>query len=291
MKRNGILFFLFFIALTSCLFPGCSHCPDMQFPPSDGLLVLFLDVGQADCTLLIQEEHAMLIDTATEDQYETIADHLACAGITSLDALILTHPHADHIGSAAEILENYPVEQIFLPEATATTTTFSLTLDTILEHHIPASAPEPGDHFQFGDATLTFLSPPNGKTFSDLNDSSLVFLLEYDGFRILFTGDAGITVEEQILESGWDIQCDLIKVPHHGSDTASSADFLHAASPDWAVFTTEEDSPDGLPDEDVVSRYETLGAGLFFTHQDGDIVVEISDSTFTVERLSAAFMN
>ncbi len=257
----------------------------------DGLYVLFMDVGQADCTLILQGEHAMLVDTATSDRQDTIVEYLDLFGVTEFDAMVFTHPHADHIGSAAALIDEYPVGQIFLPDAVTTTATFERTLDAILEHEIPASAPVPGDGYAFGEAYLTFLSPPAGDSPSDLNDSSIAFILDYNGIGMLFTGDMGSGMEHRILDDGYDIQCDLIKVPHHGSRTASCEEFVEAVSPSWAIFTTEENSSDGLPNQDVIDRYYAIGAELFLTHLDGSIFAEVTGSALSVSRFDPALIH
>lgn len=289
MKHRRILLLLIalllLLPLTSCVLP---YEPVSLDP--DGLFVLFMDVGQADCALILQGEHAMLVDTATADRYDTIAGYLDLFGVTALDALVLTHPHADHIGSAAALMADYPVGQVFLPDAVTTTATFERTLDAMLEYEIPASAPSPGETYALGEAVLTFLSPPSGESFSDLNDSSVAFILDYNGVGMLFTGDMGSGMEQRILDGGFDVRCDLIKVPHHGSRTASSEAFVEAVSPSWAVFTTEEDSSDGLPKQEVVDRYEAAGAALYFTHIDGSILAEVTGSTLRVSPFDPALV-
>ena len=302
MKHRHFLLFPLILALlltlTSCVLPFdfadlmslAENSEPISLDP-DGLFVLFMDVGQADCTLIMQGEHAMLIDTATSDRFDTIVEYLDLFGITKLDAMVLTHPHADHIGSAAALLEKYPVGQIFLPDAVTTTATFERTLDVILEQEIPASAPEPGDGYTFGEAYLTFLSPPPGESPSDLNDSSIAFILDYNGIGMMFTGDMGSSMEQKILEDGYDIQCDLIKVPHHGSRTASCEEFVEAVSPSWAIFFTEDHSSDGLPNQEVIDRYRDIGAERFFTHLDGSIFAEVNGSTLSVSRFDPAFVN
>ena len=108
---------------------------------------------------------------------------------------------------------------------------------------------------------------------------------------MMFTGDMGSDMEYRILESGYNIQCDLIKVPHHGSRTASSEAFVQAVSPRYAIFTTEANSSDGLPDEEVVARYQAAGAELYFLHVDGSMMAEVSGSTLSVYPFTLAPIN
>lgn len=260
---------------------GESYPQEVEIDP-DGMRLVFMDVGQADCTLILQGEHAMLVDTGTAGEYETIAGYLDRYGVRELDALILTHPHADHIGSAPKILEDYSVHQVFLPGATTTTKVFERTLDLILEQEIPADAPTPGDTWQLGKATLTFLSPDPDEEFSDLNDASIAFIIDYNGIGAFFSGDMGSAMEKEVIGAGYYLACDLIKVPHHGSRTASCQELVDAVNPRYAVFTTEANSDDGLPDEDVIERYEEQGTTLYFSHLDGTILADISGTELLV---------
>lgn len=251
-------------------------------PDPNGLYVFFADVGQADCALILQGGHAMLVDTGGPESFDKISDTLDRFGVKELDLLVLTHPHTDHIGSAADILKRYDVRRIFMPFAVNETEVFEDLLDTVSDLKIPASVPEPGDTVLLGGAELFFLSPPRVGQYDELNDRSIVFRLRFSGIRLLFTGDMEQPTEGRLLSSGYDLGADLIKVPHHGSLSSSSAALVKAVSPSYAVFTTAAESDDGLPNQTVVDRYRSVGAELYFTHLDGDVWAEVKNGRLTV---------
>lgn len=139
------------------------------------------------------------------------------------------------------------------------------------------------DTIPFDDAVVTMLAP-NSAEYSDTNDYSIVLMVEFDDVKLLLTGDAGIESEEEILEfakkNNVDLNCDILKVGHHGSRTASTQEFISAVDPEYAVIMVAEENSYGLPDEDVLERLSNHGAVIYQTKDKGDIRLKINDGAY-----------
>ena len=140
-----------------------------------------------------------------------------------------------------------------------------------------------GDEIKFGNAVLTMIAPASAE-YSDTNDYSIVWMLEFEGVKVLLTGDAGKESEEEMLkfasENNFDLDCDVLKVGHHGSRTASTEAFISAVSPEYAVVMVSEGNSYGLPDEDVIERLENHNAVVYQTKDKGDIKLIIDDGEY-----------
>jgi len=139
------------------------------------------------------------------------------------------------------------------------------------------------DKIPFGDANITMIAP-NSEEYSDINDTSIVLMVEFDGVNLLLTGDASKQSEEEILkmaaENQFDLDCDVLKVGHHGSRTASMEAFIEAISPEYAIVMVAEENSYGLPDEDVLERLERHGTVVYQTKDEGDIKLTIDDGQY-----------
>ena len=143
-----------------------------------------------------------------------------------------------------------------------------------------------GDIIPFGDALVTILAPNSAK-YSDTNDYSIVIMVEFEDVRLLLTGDAGKVSENEMisrsLDSGFDLDCDILKVGHHGSRTASTDSFISKVKPEYAIIMVAEDNSYGLPDEDVLERLENIGAKIYMTKDVGDILLTIDNGTYNFD--------
>ena len=279
----ALLALLLLAAAPGCGFPyldtqASAPAGTLAFDPADETLsVHILDVGQADAILIRQGDSAMLVDAAEPDYADAVVSYIKEQGVEELTYLVATHPHEDHIGGMPAVLEAFSVKRIFMPYVEHDTKTYEALLDAILDRGLTAEAPEPGDEYILGSAKITMLSPPKDAEFDDLNDYSIAFLLEFEGCSMLFTGDMGEAAEELVLAEGRDIQCDVLKVGHHGSKTASSEAFLDAADPQYAVMTVSADAKSSLPAASIVKRYEERGITIYRTDTDGTVVVRMND--------------
>ncbi|MFP4199404.1 MAG: MBL fold metallo-hydrolase [Halanaerobium sp.] len=252
---------------------------------AQNLKIHFIDVGQGD-SILIETAAGENILVDGGDRADKIAagiiDYLQKQKIEKLDYLISTHPHADHIGGLADILDSFEVETVLDSGKIHTSKTYENYLTKIDQKNINFKTPRRGDQFQLGKTKLKFLHPDSPVEAYDLNNSSLVFLLEYRQQKFLFTGDIEKEVEATLLKENPDLRVNLIKVPHHGSKTSSSKDFVEQLKPETAVIQVG-DNHYGHPAAEVIELYQNQGARVYRNDLNGNLVVTADGSDYTVK--------
>lgn len=227
---------------------------DLPNAPEGELQVHFIDVGQGDAALLVTSENAVMIDAGpTSARYYTsgfVADRVG-----AIDLMILTHPHEDHVGGAAQILESVPVAKVMMPDVTSTAGAFVRALDAVEKSGAAAVIAEPGDVYDVGGMRVTVLAPLS-TDHDDLNDSSVVVRVDYGRRSFLFTGDAEQVSEREMLGAypAAALDCDVLKVGHHGSESSSCADFLDAVRPRIAVISVGRQNDYGHPESETLDR-------------------------------------
>ena len=244
---------------------------------AENLVVYFLDVGQADAAILQCGDEVMMIDGGESADSSLIYSYLTkTLGITHIDYMIATHPHADHIGSLSGALNACSVGVVYSPVTSYDSKQFSSLVKYTQKQGRDLTVPEVGDSFAFGDAQVQFLSP--SQKYSNTNDSSIVVRIVHGINTFLFAGDAEWDAEHDMVDSGYDLSATVLKVGHHGSDTSSSYVFLREVMPKYAVISCGKDNSYGHPTEGVLSRLRDVGAQIFRTDLQGDVVF-VSDGT------------
>lgn len=250
----------------------------------DDLKIYFLDVGQGDSVLIqVPGNHNILIDAGNNGDDDYIYSYLKQLGIETLDYVIGTHPHEDHIGSIDMVINNFNVKQIIMPNVTKDTKTFSDVIKAMVDKGLLNTNVKVGDEFDLGEAKFTILAP-NSNDYSDVNDHSIVIKLEYDKNSFIFTGDAETVSEHEMVASGMDLSADLLKVANHGSGTSTTAQFLKKVSPTYAVISVGEGNKYGHPDDITINRLVIHGVDVYRTDKLGTIVVTSDGNTIEVDR-------
>ena len=242
--------------------------------PGDGVYVTFIDVGQGDSTLAYCEGETLLIDAGVPGQGEVVGEYLDSIGVTELDYVVCTHAHEDHCGGLDYILENYEVGTLFAPytefDASGTFTHFE---DTAAGLGLDITVPELGMEFTLGSAVFEFIGPVSDWD-GDVNDSSLIIRLDYGDDSFLFTGDMGAdALLDCAYVGGYSLNCDVLKLGHHGSRTSTDEEVMRLTSPEVAVACCGEDNSYGHPHDEVVELCESEGVLLLRTDRDGDITL------------------
>lgn len=245
----------------------------------------FLDVGQGDCILIRSHAGGLLLIDAGVHAMGTsvVVPYLQAEGIEEIDAVVMTHPHADHIGGLVPVLEQIPVKRIYSNYQVHTTQLYERLLLLIESLDIPFLLAEPGVKIEIPGIDSIQVLHPSQPLGSDLNNNSIVVRMDVDGVGFLFTGDIEKTAEAQLLKEQADLTADIIKVPHHGSNTSSHQEFIDAVGPKIAVIQVKEGNSYDHPDAVVVQRYQAAGAEVYRTDYHGTITVNVSNGRVSVE--------
>ena len=258
----------------------------------DGRLhVVFADVGNGDSALIISPTgRQVLVDGGPEAQDATrLLGSALPFWDRSLDVVVLTHGHADHISGLLEVLRRYDVGQIVEREAGHTTPDYLSWKQAIEEGGSVLMDARAGQMIDLGDgATIEVLHPPEtlmAGTDSDLNNASIVLRIVYGDVSFLLTGDIFVEAERYILSSGVDVRSTVLKVPHHGSRTSSSPEFVEQVSPSVAVISVGADNRFGHPHAETLEVLDLYApdARVMSTRDHGSIRFVTDGTTLSVE--------
>jgi len=230
----------------------------------------YIDVGQADATLVMCDGKNMLIDGGNVEDSSLMYSYLEDHGIDYIDYMICTHAHEDHIGGLAGALNYAQVDIVYCPTDNDETEEFKDFDKYVEKQGEIIQIPEAGSEFFLGSAKCNILGI---NTFDDdPNNTSIVLKIEYGETAFLFSGDAEASVENVIIEEGNDISCTVMKAPHHGSDTSLSYRWLNEAMPEYAVISAGEGNSYGHPCEETLSKLRDAQVKVFRTDMQGDII-------------------
>ena len=240
------------------------------------LKVHYIDVGQADSILVQQGSQNMLIDAGNNADANTVVAYLKQQGVSKIDYLIMTHPHEDHIGGADAVINTFNIGTVYMPKVTSTTQTFKDVVTAMNNKNLKATVPIPGSTFRLGDAVCTILAP-NSNSYKDLNNYSIVLRLVFGSNKFIFEGDAEDISEKEILNNGYDISADVIKIGHHGSNSSSTQSYINKVNPKYAVISIGKGNTYGHPHQETMAILKGMEIPVYRTDENGTIVAT-SDS-------------
>ncbi len=237
-----------------------------------------IDVGQGDSILVRSGDKTMLIDAGPKSAKNEVERYLKQNEITKLDYVIATHPHEDHIGGMEHILERFEYETVIMPNVTHTSQTYLSLLEKIDADNKGITEAKSGDVYTLGEATFKILAP-NSDKYVEKNDYSVVIKLTFKGKSFILSGDAEkISENEMVQKYGKELNCDVYKVGHHGSDSSTDEIFLAMMSPKYAVVSCGRENMYKHPSEKVVKRIRSSGATLYQTFEDGTVIFFITEN-------------
>lgn len=250
------------------------------------LILTMIDVGQADGFYLEQSGKTAVIDCGTVSTGKDMVDYLKEQGVTRLDYVIGTHPHEDHMGGMYEIITNFEVGTIVIPEVTKNSITskwYAKLMKEIKDAKYTVDYPEVGEIYALGDSIIEVLGPEEEPE-NNINNYSIVMKITFGTMDILMTGDAETDSEADIIASGADLDAEILKLGHHGSDTSSSKEFLDAVSPDYALISTKVGNKYEHPIKSVMDEIKNRDIEVYRTDECGTVVLTITNDSVTFSK-------
>lgn len=256
--------------------------------------VHMIDCGQADSFLFEQKGKYVLIDCGTRGTGKDVVTYMQNQGVKKLEFVVGTHPHDDHMGGMYTVLSSIPCKKVYIPkveDGLITTNWYMQLMQKISDDKIKVVNPKVNDKFRLGDATFKVvgqLSPDEAGT--NLNNYSTVIKVSFGTMDILMTGDAETEVENKILESkSNDIQCEILKLGHHGSNTSTSDDFLEAVDPDYGLISCEVGNKYLHPSPETVLKLKKHKVKIYRTDEAGSVVLTISNDNVEFDKKNGSY--
>lgn len=252
-----------------CLIVGYSSLTVLIWQIPDGNFhAYFLNIGQGDSILIkTPENHKILIDGGPKNYVFQELDKVMPFFDKTIDLVVLTHPHADHIDGLVEVLKRYRVNAIMMTGVDYKSPNYSEFLKVATEKNIPTYIAKNKLDFKFGDVLLDVLYPEKellGTDFKNLNNSSIIIKISYRNRQIMLSGDMEFEEENSLMKMGLNLGADILKVGHHGSKTSSSKKFLDLVKPEIAIIQSGRGNPFGHPSKEALERLKAAGVGQIY---------------------------
>lgn len=226
----------------------------------DILRIYYLNVGQADCTLVINNGQTMLIDGGNEADSPLIIKYIKRLGISKIDYIVATHPDSDHIAGLDKIILAFDVGGVYMPITNKSNKEMNELYNAIEDKTV--IHPNASDYFYLGNSKCTILNSGDTSKVSD-NNSSIVLQLDYEETNCLFMGDAESEVEENVT---WN-DIDILKVSHHGSKDATSLTFLKKIKPEYSIISVGKDNSHNHPSNETLSNLNAVNSTIYRTEK------------------------
>lgn len=242
--------------------------------------VHFLDVGQGDCIIIESDGRYMIVDGGGNNKGEIVVDYLNILGVKTIDYLIGTHPHEDHIGGLIDVVHNFKIKNVILPEKEHTTITFENLVNALIENQLKITAPIVGEKFTIGNGEFTIIAP-NGEYGNNLNNWSVGIKLTNGENNFIMYGDSEKQAEYDMIDSKINLEADVLKISHHGSVTSSDEKILKAIGPKYGVIQSGLDNSYNHPHQELISSLEKNNIKYFRTDKQGTVIATSDGENIT----------
>lgn len=263
------------------LFCGCTFTP-AQNSVSGDLTVYFIDVGQADCALLVCGGQSMLVDAGNVDDGDAVVNFIRSLGIKKLDHIVVTHAHEDHVGGMSRVIKAFQTGKIYCSVAEHDNSCFRRFVSAA-EEKGGLTLAKKGMQWQLGDAQVKVLWPQSTEGLSE-NNTSVVLKIGFGKINFLLMGDLESDSESVLCHYGFDLSADVLKVGHHGSSSSTSYLFLRSVMPRYAVISCEKGNSYGHPHKETLTKLEQAEAEILRTDRDGTVRMDTDGQNLTVTK-------
>ena len=264
-------------------------------PEGEVLYLHMINCGQADSFLFEQNGQYGLIDCGTRSTGKDVVEYLQNCGVKELQFIVGTHPHDDHMGGMQKVIENFKCNQIYIPKVETglvTTNWYISLMQKIKADKLNVSNPKVNDIFKLGDAVFTVVAQLTpSQAGQNINNYSTVIKVSFGKMDILMTGDAEVPVENNMLDSNISIECEMLKVGHHGSTTSTSEEFLKKVSPEYALISCGIGNKYEHPCKETLEKLKADNVILYRTDENGDVVATISPNEISFEELPGDYID
>ena len=259
------------------------------------LYVYMIDCGQADSFLFEQNGKYALIDTGTRSSGKDVVSFLDSKNVNELEFIVGTHPHDDHMGGMYDVLNSFDCNKVYIPDfkkELVTTNWYKKLNAQIKTKKITVIHPKARDVFYLGDAKFEVVGQlGKGQAENNLNNYSTVIKVSFGEIDILMTGDSETQVEKEILKSNVDIQCEVLKLGHHGSDSSTCDEFLKEVNPDYGLISCSAGNKYEHPSKSTMDKLEKNNIDVYRTDELGTVSITITEDSIMFDQKPGDYLS
>lgn len=285
MKKMRLIVLTIILSIIMIL-SGCSSAKQVNNLSTENenmIKIHYIDVGQGDSILIQVNNINMLIDAGTTSSIDKLTTYLNKQNISKLDYVVATHPHEDHIGGMATIINKYKIGAFYAPKIISNTRTFENMINALKSKNLKINTAKEGVTINLGKNAQCIMLAPNSESYDSLNNYSAVLKITYGNSKFLFQGDAEKLSEREILSKNLDVTCDILKVGHHGSTSSSYTAYLDKAAPNIAIISCGKNNDYGHPHKATIAALKKRNIQIYRTDIDVNIVFESDGTTIKQE--------
>lgn len=287
LKKNILILIPIVILAFIYIFNNFSTNDSSYEYSSDNMIIHYIDVGQGDCILIQANDKNMLIDSGPSSSRNRLTKYLKKLNISKFDYVIATHPHEDHIGNMSTIIDAFNIVNFYAPKVYDNSKSFEDMIYSLKKKNLKITPIKRGtDDINLGNNTNVSVFSPINDSYDNLNNYSPIIKIEYGNTSFLFTGDAEKEVEESIIKNNDNINCDVIKIGHHGSSTSTSSNFLKAANPSAAVICVGKNNVYNHPNKETLNLLKENNLSIYRTDLNKNIVLISNGNTIKKQKFS-----